>query len=209
MQDIAVDWRDVARTPRAPGVLDRLFLDARTHNGFLDKPVDEATLRQLYDAVRMGPTAANTLPARFVFVTSPEGKARLLPAVAPGNVDKVVAAPVTAIVAYDAEFYEQMPKLFPARPQMRDTFAAMPQEARDFMLLQNASLQAGYLILAARALGLDTGPMGGFDRAAVDKEFFGDAPWKSILLVNLGYGDPAKLFPRNPRLDFGEAARIV
>jgi 3-hydroxypropanoate dehydrogenase len=190
-------------------ILHRTVLDARTHNGWLDRPVDDATLERLYDALRMGPTAANSLPGRFVFVKSAEAKERLRPALSPGNLDKTMSAPVTAIVAYDTEFYEQMPKLFPARPGMRDSFAAMPQAQRDFMLLQNGSLQAGYLILAARALGLDAGPMGGFDRDKVDAAFFTDQPWKSILLVNLGHGDPAKLFPRNPRLDFAEAARIV
>jgi 3-hydroxypropanoate dehydrogenase len=200
-----------ARNQQIPSeqILQRTFFDARTHNGWLAEPIDDATLHRLYEALRMGPTAVNSVPARFVFVKSPEAKQRLLPALSPGNVDKTMSAPVTAIVAYDTQFYDQMPKLFPARPGMRDSLAAMPEAQRDFMLLQNASLQAGYLILAARALGLDTGPMGGFDRDKVDAAFLADTPWKSILLVNLGYGDPAKLFPRNPRLDFDEAARIV
>jgi 3-hydroxypropanoate dehydrogenase len=189
-------------------ILKKIFFDGRTHNGFLSKPVDDAILCRLYEAMRLGPTAANSVPARIVFVKSAEAKERLRPSLAPGNLDKTMAAPVTAIVAYDTQFHEQMPKLFPARPTMGEMMAAMPAEQRDFMLLQNASLQAGYLILAARALGLDCGPMGGFDREKVDAAFFAAEPWKSILLINLGYGDPAQLYPRNPRLEFSEACRI-
>jgi 3-hydroxypropanoate dehydrogenase len=186
----------------------RLFLDARTHAAFLDKPVDDALLRRLYDAARMGPTAANSVPMRIVFVKSPEAKERLRPTLAPGNVDKAMKAPVTAIVAYDESFALKMPQLFPARPEMREAFLAMPADKRDFMLLQNASLQAGYLILAARAHGLDAGPMGGFDRAAADAAFLAGTSWKSILLVNIGYGDRSALHPRLPRLPFDEACRI-
>jgi 3-hydroxypropanoate dehydrogenase len=189
-------------------ILQQLFLEARTHNGWRAEPVDDITLRRLYEALRLGPTAANSVPARIVFVKSAEAKERLRPCLAPGNVEKTMSAPVTAIVAYDTRFHEKMPKLFPARPTMGEALAAMPPEQRDFMLLQNASLQAGYLILAARALGLDCGPMAGFDREKVDAAFFADKPWKSTLLINLGHGDPEKLFPRNPRLDFEEACRI-
>jgi 3-hydroxypropanoate dehydrogenase len=156
----------------------------------------------------MAPTSANTQPARFVFVKSADAKNKLRPALSPGNVDKTMSAPATAIVAYDLEFYEKIPKLFPARPEMKTMFANMTASARDFFLVQNGSLQAAYLILAARALGLDCGPMGGFDRAKVDEAFFAATPWKSILLINLGYGDHGKVFPRNPRLDFDEACRI-
>jgi 3-hydroxypropanoate dehydrogenase len=188
--------------------LDRLFLSARTHNGWLDRPVDKAVLRRLYELARMPPTAANSQPGRFLFVTSEAAKERLRPALAPGNVDKTMAAPVTVVVAYDAAFYEQMPRLFPARPEMGASLAAMPREAREAMATQSGTLQAGYLILAARALGLDCGPMGGFDRQKVDAAFFAELPWRSTLLVNLGYGDPAKLYPRNPRLGFDDACRV-
>jgi 3-hydroxypropanoate dehydrogenase len=143
-----------------------------------------------------------------VFVKSAEAKSRLRPALSPGNVEKTMRAPATAIAAYDPMFYENVPKLFPARPEMKTSFSNMQPEARDFFLVQNGSLQAAYLILAARALGLDCGPMGGFDRAKVDEAFFSATRWKSILLINLGYGDPAKLYARNPRLDFDEACRI-
>ncbi|WP_438003134.1 malonic semialdehyde reductase [Sorangium sp. So ce321] len=190
-------------------LLQQIFLEARTHNGWLAESIDDATLRRLYEALRLGPTAANSVPARIVFVKSPEAKERLRPCLAPGNVEKTMSAPVTAIIAYDTRFHEKMPKLFPARPTMGETLAGMPPEQRDFFLLQNASLQAGYLILAARALGLDCGPMAGFDREKADAAFFAGVPWKSILLINLGHGDPAKLYPRNPRLDFEEACRIA
>jgi len=188
--------------------LNKLFLNARTYTAWLDRTVDDDTLRRLYDTLRMAPTSANTQPARFVFVKSAEAKSRLRPALSPGNVDKTMSAPATAIVAYDQEFHENIPKLFPARPEMKAGFANMPPQAREFFLVQNASLQAAYLILAARALGLDCGPMGGFDRAKVDEAFLAATTWKSILLINLGYGDPGKLYPRNPRLDFDEACRI-
>jgi 3-hydroxypropanoate dehydrogenase len=194
--------------PLSDESLERLFLHARTHNGWLDTPVDDALLRRIYEVARLGPTAANSVPARFVFVKSREAKERLRPALAAGNVDKTMQAPVTAIVAYDEAFHERMPHLFPARPQMRESLGAMPVDKRDWMLLQNGSLQAGYLIMAARSLGLDCGPMGGFDRAAVDKLFLEGTAWKSILLVNMGHGDPAKLHPRLPRLAFEQACRI-
>jgi 3-hydroxypropanoate dehydrogenase len=170
--------------------------------------VDDALLRRVYETARMAPTSANSQPARFVFVKSAEGKSRLRPALNQGNVEKTMLAPVTAIVAYDLEFYENIPKVFPVRPEMKTLLSNMPPPARDFYLVQNASLQAAYLILAARALGLDCGPMGGFDRAAVDGAFFSTVPWKSILLINLGHGDPAKVQPRNPRLEFDDACRI-
>jgi 3-hydroxypropanoate dehydrogenase len=189
-------------------VLDQLFLSARTHNGWQDRPVDDATLRRLYELARMPPTAANSQPGRFLFVKGKAAKETLRPTLSPGNVDKTMAAPVTVIVAYDARFHEQMPKLFPARPEMGAQLGAMPQEMRDFMMLENSSLQAGYLILAARALGLDCGPMAGFDRAKVDAAFFAELPWKSIVLINLGYGDVTKVYPRNPRLSFEDACRI-
>ena len=186
-----------------------LFTEARTHSGWLDRPVDDATLHRLYDLVRMGPTGGNTQPLRVVFVKTAAGKERLRPVLAPANVDKAMSAPVTAIVAYDSQYFELMPKLFPARPDMRDMQEKMPQDRRTYLALINSTLQAGYLILAARALGLDCGPIGGFDTAKTDAEFFPDGRWRSTLLVNLGYGDPTKLYPRNPRLDFEEACRLV
>ncbi|WNG42770.1 malonic semialdehyde reductase [Archangium minus] len=187
--------------------LDALFQEARTHNAWLDKPVEDAVLRQLYELAKMAPTAMNTQPVRLVFVKSREGKERLKPALSPGNVDKTMNAPVTVIVAWDTEFYEKMPKLFPAR-DAKTQLLGMPVEARNKMALTNGTLQGGYLILAARALGLDCGPMAGFDNAKVDAAFFPDGKWKSNFLLNVGYGDPAKLFPRNPRLDFDEACRF-
>lgn len=194
-------------TPLDPSVLDQLFLQARTHNVWLDRPVSDETLHQIYDLARMGPTSANTTPMRLVFVRSPEAKERLKPALSPGNVDKTMAAPVTAIVAYDTDFHEQMGKLFPSR-DMQTAFAKMPPEARAQMAMMNGSLQGAYLIIAARALGLDCGPMGGFNKDLTNAAFFAGTPWKANFLVNLGYGDSSKLFPRNPRLDFNEVARI-
>jgi 3-hydroxypropanoate dehydrogenase len=185
-----------------------LFTDARTHGAWLDRPVDDATLRRIYDLSKWGPTGGNSQPMRAVFVKSREAKERLRPALAPLNVDKTMAAPATVIVAFDREFYEKMPRLFPARPEMRDAIAARPAEIRERQAYQSATLQAGYLILAARALGLDCGPMGGFDPAKVDAAFFPDGQWRSTLLINIGYGDATKLHPRLPRLDFDEACRI-
>jgi 3-hydroxypropanoate dehydrogenase len=184
-----------------------LFLDARTHSAWVDRPVPDALLRRLYDVLKMAPTGGNTQPVRVVFVKSQAAKEKLRPALSPGNVDKTMAAPATAIVAYDIDFHEKMPKLFPAR-DMKSSFAAMTVEKRERAAFMNSSLQGAYLIIAARAMGLDCGPMGGFDNAKVDAAFFPDGKWKSNFLVNLGYGDPSKLFPRHPRLDFDEACRI-
>jgi 3-hydroxypropanoate dehydrogenase len=188
--------------------LDLLFLGARTHSAWLDRPVDDATLHRLWELTRMPPTSANSNPLRVVFVKSAAAKERLRPTLAPGNVDKTMTAPVTAIVAYDLEFAAKMGELFPARPEMGAGLAKMPEAARDRWVLLNGSLQAGYFILAARALGLDAGPMGGFDNAKVDAEFLAGTSWRSNILVNLGYGDASKLFPRNPRLAFETACRI-
>ncbi|MET0795429.1 MAG: malonic semialdehyde reductase [Polyangiaceae bacterium] len=186
-----------------------LFHQARTHSAWLDRPVENATLRRLYELVSAGPTGANSHPLRITFVRSAEAKERLKPALRPLNVDKTMSAPITAIAAFDVAFYEKMPKLFPARPEMRDHLAALPLEERTRLALLTTTIQTGYLILAARALGLDCGPMGGFDSAKVDELFFPDGGCKSVLLVNLGYGDATKLFPRLPRLDFEEACRIL
>jgi 3-hydroxypropanoate dehydrogenase len=197
-------------------VLDVLFRKARTHNAWLDKPVSDDLLHQLYELMKYGPTSANSNPARIIFLRTPEAKERLRPALSPTNVDKTMKAPVTAIVGFDLKFYEQTPKLFPNNPAMRDMFAKSPQVA-EITAFRNGSLQGGYMILAARVLGLECGPMSGFDNAKVDAEFFsasaGNPPSfvdvKSNFLCNLGYGDPSKLFPRNPRLAFEEACRLL
>jgi len=187
--------------------LDQLFRAARTHTAWLPKSVPQATLHALYDLAKFGPTSANTSPARFVFLTTPEAKARLIPSLAPGNVEKTRAAPVNVIIAWDPKFYDHLPKLFPHR-DMRSLFADSPALAEE-TALRNASLQGGYLILAARSLGLDCGPMSGFDAAKVNAEFFPDGNWKANFLCNLGYGDGGKLLPRGPRLSFEEACRIL
>lgn len=188
--------------------IELLFTAARTHSAWLDRPVPNDLLERLYALVRMGPTGGNAQPLRVVFVKSPEARERLRPALMPGNVDKTMSAPVTAIIAFDARYYDKLPQLFPARPEMRDHIAGMPEALRERLGTHSALLQAGYLILAARALGLDCGPMGGFDPAVVDGAFFPDGGWRSLLLVNLGYGDRDKLFPRLPRLSFEEACRV-
>jgi 3-hydroxypropanoate dehydrogenase len=187
---------------------DLLFSEARTYSAWLDRPVPDELLHELYDLARMGPTSANSQPMRLVFVRSAAAKERLKPALAPGNVDKTMNAPVTAIVAHDRKFYEKMSRLMPGLPGVGDKLGAMPASVRERLAFQSASLQAGYLILAARGLGLDCGPMGGFDVAAVDRAFFPDGEWTSGLLINLGYGDASKLYPRQPRLEFKEACRI-
>lgn len=187
--------------------LKQLFTEARTHNGWQDKPVSDELLKQLHQLTVMGPTAANSQPLRVVFVKSADAKARLKPHLAPGNVDKTMSAPVTAIIASDFEFYEHLPTLFP-HADAKSWFVGN-QAMIDTSAFRNGSLQGGYFILAARALGLDTGPMSGFDNAGVDKEFFAGTAIKSNFLVNLGYGDVTKLFPRSPRPDFAEFARII
>lgn len=185
----------------------RLFLEGRTHHHWLDRPVEDDVLRQLYDMARMPPTSANTQPMRIVFVRSADAKERLKPAIWPNNVDKVMAAPVTAIVAYDLEFYEQMPKLMPG-VDVRSRLASRPPDVLEKMARQSGTLQGGYLILAARAVGLDCGPIGGFDTEKVDELFMAGTKWRSNFLLNLGYADHEKLVPRRPRLDFDEACRI-
>lgn len=206
--------------PLSDDAFDVLFREARTHNAWLDRPVSDETLRQLYDLMKWGPTSANCCPARMLFVRTPEAKERLRPALSPGNVEKTMAAPVTAILAFDERFYEQLPRLFPHNPGMRDVFANAPELA-DKTAFRNGTLQGGYFILAARSLGLDCGPMSGFDNAKVDEEFFPAAEGReatevvcpgrvrSNFLCNLGYGDPSKLFPRSPRLEFEEACRVL
>jgi 3-hydroxypropanoate dehydrogenase len=187
--------------------LDIIFREAHTHSVWLDKPVSDALIHQIYDLMKWAPTSANCSPARIVFVRSAAAKQRFLPAVSPGNLEKTRTAPVTAIIAYDTEFYEKLPKLF-LQADARSWFAGN-QALIDTTAFRNGTLQGAYLIIAARALGLDAGPMSGFDNAKVDKEFFPGGKVKSNFLVNLGYGDHAKLFPRNPRLPFAEAAQIL
>jgi 3-hydroxypropanoate dehydrogenase len=188
-------------------ILDQLFREARTHSAWLPKPIAEQTLRELYDLVRMGPTSANTQPARFVFLTTAEAKQRLLPALAEMNREKTNAAPAVALIAWDTEFYDHLPRTFPHK-EMRSVFANNPALAQE-TAFRNSSLEAGYFIMAARALGLDCGPMSGFNAEKINAEFFPGGKWKINLICNLGYGDPAKLFPRNPRLEFEEACRIL
>ncbi|HJS35631.1 MAG TPA: malonic semialdehyde reductase [Pseudoxanthomonas sp.] len=186
--------------------LDQLFRTARTYNAF-SGDVSDDTLRQLYDLLKFGPTQANTTPARFVFVKSAEAKAKLGPALDEGNYAKTMAAPVTVIIGRDEDFHEKLPFLFP-HTDAKAWFDG-PRENRFKPALRNASLQAGYLIVAARALGLDAGPMTGFNAAKVDEAFFAGTAIKSDILVNLGHGDPSSIFPRSPRLGFDEAARIL
>jgi 3-hydroxypropanoate dehydrogenase len=188
--------------------LDLLFRKARTHNVWLDKPVDDALLAQVYDLAKMGPTSANMCPMRLVFVKSKTAKERLKPAVHAGNVEKTMAAPVTAIIGMDIHFFEMMPKLFP-HADAKAWFKDLPENVLESIALRNGSLQGAYLMLAARSLGLDCGPMSGFDNAKVDAEFFAGTTIKSNFLCNLGHGDGAKLFPRSPRLEFAEACQIV
>ena len=188
--------------------LDIVFRKARTHNAWLDKPVSDELLREVYDLTKWGPTSANSCPARILFLRTPEAKEKLRPALSPANVDKTMKAPVTAIVAYDLKFYEKMPRLLPHNPTFGERFANAPQMA-EVAGFRNGTLQGGYFILAARALGLDCGPMSGFDNAKVDAEFFAGEAVKSNFLCNLGYGDASQLFPRNPRLAFEEACRLL
>jgi 3-hydroxypropanoate dehydrogenase len=189
--------------------LKAIFGEARTHVAWLPRPVDDDLLRRVYDVARLGPTSANTAPMRVVFVKSAGAKERLKPALMAGNVDKTMAAPVCAIVATDMRFFEFIPELYPPNPGFAKLFGGPGQEEFTHThAFRNATLQGAYLIIAARALGLDTGPMSGFDNAKVDAEFFPDGRVKSNFLINIGYGDPAKLRPRLPRLDFDRACRI-
>ena len=192
--------------PLNDAALDQLFRTARTYNAFSGQ-VSDATLRDLYELLKLGPTQANTTPARFVFVKSAQAKAKLGPALDKGNYNKTMAAPVTVIVARDLDFHEKMPYLFP-HVDAKAWFDG-PRANRETPALRNTALQSAYLILAARALGLDAGPMIGFDAAKVDEAFFAGTAIKSDILVNLGHGDPASIFPRSPRLGFDEAARIL
>ena len=193
--------------PLDDAALDALCRTARTHNSFKDEPVSEVTLRALFELVKMGPTSANGLPGRFVFVTSQEGKAKREPSLSANNRDKTMKAPVTVIVAHDPAWHENLPRFFPhadAKSWFAGNDALIAETA-----FRNGTLMGGYLILAARALGLDTGAMSGFDKAKVDAAFFPDGKWKSNFLINLGYGDGQKMFDRLPRPDFDEFCKIV
>jgi 3-hydroxypropanoate dehydrogenase len=202
--------RDLEMPPKSAvsnDCINQIFREARTHNKWLPQPVSPELLRQAYELAALGPTSANSSPARYVFLTTLKARERLRSALSPGNLEKTMAAPVTVIVAWDAEFYEKLPKLFP-HMDMRSMFLAKPELAEP-TAFRNSSLGGAYFILAARALGLDCGPMSGFDAAKVDAEFFPDSKWKSNFLCNLGYGDAANLYPRNPRLSFDEACLIL
>jgi len=195
-------------TPPLPdSALDQLFRTARTHNELKGEVSDE-TLRELYDLAKWGPTSANMSPLRLVFVKSAQAKAKLGPALDEGNHAKTMAAPVTVIVAYDLAFYEKLPYLFP-HTDARGWFDGKPEPDLTTIALRNGSLQGAYVLMAARALGLDTGPMSGFNNALVDETFFAGTKIRSNFLINLGHGDTSKLFARSPRLSFDEAARIL
>jgi 3-hydroxypropanoate dehydrogenase len=191
----------------ADSALDQIFRNARTYRAWVDRPVTDETLRAVYELMKWGPTSGNCCPARIVFVKGPEAKEKLRPALDAGNVAQTMAAPATAIIAYDLEFYEKLPILVPHR-DARSGFLGKPELIRA-TAMQSGTLQGAYLIVAARALGLDCGPMGGFDAARVDASFFPEGKVKSNFLCNLGYGDPARLHPRAPRLAFDEACRIA
>jgi len=186
-----------------------LFLEARTANGFLDIPVPRELFERAVEIAELGPTSANSLPARYVFVQSPEAKERLKPCVGPSNLAKTMVAPATVIFAADVKFYENFARTFPTRPEMKERTAAQPLEKIRESARDNALLQMGYFTLACRALGLDCGPMAGFDREKTDAEFFPDGRFVSIFLINLGYGDDTKFFPRLPRLEVAEIATFL
>jgi len=188
--------------------LRQLFLEARSHGKWQPLPVDDAVLRELYELARMPPTAANSQPMRLLFLKTSEARERLRAALAPANVEKTMTAPITAIAAHDLEFYEHLPTLMP-HVDARAWFASQPAEQIERTAAHGTAMQGGYLMLAARALGLDCGPIGGFDHAKVDAEFFPDGRWRSNFILNLGYGNPSGLHPRNPRLTFDEACRVI
>jgi len=198
----------MSHQPVSQAALDQLFLEAHTLNAWQDQPVADELLQRLYATLRMAPTSMNCSPARLVFVKSPAAKAKLDGALMEGNRAKSMAAPVTAIIAYDTRFFEQLPTLFPPNPKARDMFAANPALAES-TAFRNGTLQGAYLILAARALGLDCGPMSGFDNAKVDELFFAGTNYRSNFLCNLGYGDSKGIYPRAPRLSFDQACRIA
>ena len=204
---MAFDSTTVRDRPLSDSALAQLFTEARTRNAWSDRPVSEDLLRKLYDLTKFGPTAVNNTPARFVFVTSPEAKARLIPLMSEGNQAKTLQAPVNVIIGQDIDFHEHLPVLFPHAPGAKDWFAE--EAGRREAAFRNSSLQGGYFLLAARALGLDVGPMSGFDPAGVKAEFFPNSTVEPNFIVNIGYGTDENLFPRNPRLAFEEACRVL
>lgn len=190
--------------------IDLIFRNARSHNGWQARAVSDEQLRQLYELMKWAPTTMNSCPARILFLRSREAKERLRPALSPGNVDKTMAAPVTAIIGYDTQFYEWLPRLFAHNPNARAIFAGDDKKAHaETTAFRNGSMQGGYFILAARAIGLDCGPMSGFDNAKVDLEFFAGSRIKSNFLCNLGHGDASKVMPRSPRLAFDDACNLL
>ncbi len=190
--------------------LDQILRTARTQNGWLPTPVSDDQIKALYELMKWGPTTANTQPGRLVFLRTQAAKERLKPHLAPPNQDKSMTAPVVAIIAYDLEFYENIPKVFPHRPEMKNNFIGDDKKAMvETTALRNSSMQGAYLIIAARALGIDCGPMSGFNNAGVDKEFFSGTSFKSNFICNLGHGDPAKVMARLPRLSFDEVCKML
>ena len=197
-------------TQISDAVIDQLFRTARTQNGWTSEPVTDAQIKALYDIYKMGPTSGNCQPARVQFVRSEAAKARLLPAMSPGNQEKTKTAPVVAIIGYDLEFYEHLPRLFPHNPAMKDNFAGPGKEAAaQAAAFRNGTLQGAYLMIAARMLGLDVGAMSGFDAAKVDAEFWAGTKVKTNFICNIGHGDPAKVMGRLPRFDFDDINKIL
>jgi 3-hydroxypropanoate dehydrogenase len=187
--------------------IEAMFTNARTHNKWTDQPVSDADLHAIFDLLKMGPTSANCSPARFVFIRTPEGREKLRPALSAGNLDKTMSAPVVVIVAHDPKFYDKLPMLFP-HADARAWFAGNDALAQE-TAFRNGTLQGAYLMIAARAMGVDCGPMSGFDKAKVDAAFFAENGWKSNFLINLGHGDASGLLPRSPRFSFDEACVLA
>ncbi|MBU2956106.1 malonic semialdehyde reductase [Paracoccus sp. 1_MG-2023] len=193
--------------PLTQAALDQLFYEARSQNGWQDRPVPPEMLEKLWEMASLGPTSANCEPGRFIFLTTPEAKERLRPHLSRGNTDKTMTAPVVVLAAFDTEFYEKLPQLFP-HGDARSWFTSSPDLAHE-TAFRNGTLQAGYLLLATRALGLDAGPLSGFDADGVNAEFFAEGTWKVNFVINLGYGDPAKVWDRLPRLPFAEGCEVL
>ena len=190
--------------------LDCLFLKARSQNGWRDTPVTDEQLQSLYELLKWAPTSANSQPARFLFLRSKEAKEKLRPALAPGNIDKTMAAPVVAIIAHDLDFHERLPEFFPHNPGFADLFRGDEKRPmRESFAFRNGSLQGAYLMMAARSIGLDCGPMSGFDQGKVDDLFFAGSSLRSNFLCSLGYGDPAKVMDRLPRMPFEQACQLL
>ncbi len=197
----------MSSTPLSDQALETLFFSARSHNGWLDRPVTDEQLRQIYARMIMGPTSANCLPARILFLRSDEAKQRLKPSLSAGNVDKSMTAPVVAVIGMDLEFHEHLPKLFP-HTDARSWYAGKPEKIKE-AAFRNSSLQGAYFIMAVRSLGLDAGPMSGFDAEKLNQEFFPDGRIKVNFICGVGHGDPEKLFPRLPRLEFEQACQLL